>query len=86
MPNNLSSESILAALGKVQEPELQRDLVTLKMIRDIEIKDGTVSFTIVVDHSRLPTQGQHRETGTPGGNGHPGRQIGQHQNGCQRPE
>jgi ATP-binding protein involved in chromosome partitioning len=36
MPN-ISSESILTALGKVQEPELHKDLVTLNMIRDLEI-------------------------------------------------
>jgi ATP-binding protein involved in chromosome partitioning len=54
MPNNITSESILAALGKVQEPELQRDLVTLKMIRDIEIKDGTVSFAIVLTTPACP--------------------------------
>ena len=59
MPKNISSESILAALSKVQEPELHRDLVTLNMIRDIEIKDDTVNFCHCVNHSRLPAQRQH---------------------------
>ena len=39
MTNNLTKESVLAALSKVQEPDLHQDLVTLNMIRNIEI-DG----------------------------------------------
>jgi ATP-binding protein involved in chromosome partitioning len=42
----VSRESILAALSKVQEPELHKDLVTLNMIHDIEIQEGAVSFSI----------------------------------------
>jgi ATP-binding protein involved in chromosome partitioning len=57
MPKNISSESVLAALGKVQEPELHRDLVTLNMIRDIEIKDETVNFSIVLTTPACPLRG-----------------------------
>lgn len=57
MPKNISSESILAALSKVQEPELHRDLVTLNMIRDIEIKDDTVTFAIVLTTPACPLRG-----------------------------
>ena len=57
MPKNISSESILAALGKVQEPELHRDLVTLNMIRDIEIKDDSVTFAIVLTTPACPLRG-----------------------------
>ncbi len=57
MPKNISSESVLAALGKVQEPELHRDLVALKMIRDIEIKGDTVSFAIVLTTPACPLRG-----------------------------
>ena len=57
MPKNISSESILAALSKVQEPELHRDLVTLNMIRDIEIKDDTVNFSIVLTTPACPLRG-----------------------------
>jgi ATP-binding protein involved in chromosome partitioning len=42
----ISREAILAALSKVQEPELHKDLVTLNMIHEIEIQDGSVSFLI----------------------------------------
>jgi ATP-binding protein involved in chromosome partitioning len=57
MPKIISSESILAALGKVQEPELHRDLVTLNMIRDIEIKGDSVTFAIVLTTPACPLRG-----------------------------
>jgi ATP-binding protein involved in chromosome partitioning len=54
MPETISAEAILAALSKVQEPELHKDLVTLHMIRDLEIKGGTVNFTIVLTTPACP--------------------------------
>jgi ATP-binding protein involved in chromosome partitioning len=42
----ITQEQILMALSQVQEPELHRDLVTLKMIEDIQITDSKVSFKI----------------------------------------
>lgn len=57
MPKVITSESILAALGKVQEPELHRDLVTLNMIHDIEIQDDTVSFAIMLTTPACPLRG-----------------------------
>ena len=57
MPKNISPESILAALGKVQEPELHKDLVTLNMIRDLEIKDDAVSFTLMLTTPACPLRG-----------------------------
>ena len=41
----ITKEAILAALSKVQEPELHQDLVTLNMIRELEATDNwTFSF------------------------------------------
>ena len=37
---NVSRESLLAALSKIQDPELHKDIVTLNMVQDLEIKDG----------------------------------------------
>jgi ATP-binding protein involved in chromosome partitioning len=54
MPKLLTAESILASLGKVMEPELHKDLVTLNMIRDLEVKDGAVSFTIMLTTPACP--------------------------------
>ena len=57
MTLQISAETILAALGKVQEPELHKDLVTLNMIRDLEVKGGAVSFTIVLTTPACPLKG-----------------------------
>jgi ATP-binding protein involved in chromosome partitioning len=45
-PMTISQEQVLAALSQVQEPELHRDLVTLKMIENVQIEDSIVSFKI----------------------------------------
>ena len=37
--NTVTEEAVLSALSTVIEPELHRDLVSLNMVRDIEI-DG----------------------------------------------
>jgi len=58
MTNKLTQESILAALGKVQEPELHKDLVTLNMIRDLEIAGDTVSFTVMLTTPACPLRGR----------------------------
>lgn len=54
MPNNYNSETILAALSNVQEPELKRDLVSLDMIRDIKIEGDTVAFSIILTTPACP--------------------------------
>jgi ATP-binding protein involved in chromosome partitioning len=58
MPEKISPETIFAALSKVQEPELHKDLVTLNMIRDLEVKAGTVNFTIVLTTPACPLRGR----------------------------
>lgn len=50
----VSREDVLAALGKVQEPELHKDLVTLQMIRDLEIEGDRVRFTIILTTPACP--------------------------------
>src|SRR3989304_2693680 len=57
MPQNISTEALLAALSKVQEPELHKDLVTLNMIHDIEIKGDVISFTIRLTTPACPLKG-----------------------------
>jgi ATP-binding protein involved in chromosome partitioning len=57
--NSVSQESVMAALAKVQEPELHKDLVTLNMIRQLEIgDDNVVSFTIMLTTPACPLQTQ----------------------------
>ncbi len=57
MPNNLSKESVMAALSQVQEPELHRDLVSLDMIHDLEIKRDAIQFTIRLTTPACPLKG-----------------------------
>ncbi|HEY2982150.1 MAG TPA: Mrp/NBP35 family ATP-binding protein [Anaerolineales bacterium] len=58
MTENITQEAVLAALSKVQEPELHQDLVTLNMIRNLEIKKDKVSFTIMLTTPACPLRGQ----------------------------
>jgi ATP-binding protein involved in chromosome partitioning len=51
---NLDKNDILKALSTVQEPDLKKDLVYLKMIQDIEINGHEVSFTVVLTTPACP--------------------------------
>ncbi len=50
----VTKEMVLAALRKVQEPELRSDLVSLNMIEDLEIDGGRISFTIILTTPACP--------------------------------
>ncbi|OGO42214.1 MAG: chromosome partitioning protein, partial [Chloroflexi bacterium RBG_16_58_14] len=58
MTKKITKENVLAALSKVQEPELNKDLVTLNMIRNLEIAGDKVSFTIMLTTPACPLRGQ----------------------------
>ncbi len=58
MTETLSREAVLSALRKVQEPELHKDLVTLNMIRDLQVEDGDVSFTVMLTTPACPLRGR----------------------------
>ncbi|MFT4032941.1 MAG: Mrp/NBP35 family ATP-binding protein [Siphonobacter sp.] len=50
----IKKEDILRALSTVPEPDLKKDLVTLNMIRDIELGVGEVRFTVVLTTPACP--------------------------------
>lgn len=50
----LDVPSVLDVLRPVQDPELQKSLVELNMIRDVAIVDGTVRFTLVLTTPACP--------------------------------
>lgn len=50
----LDSKSVLEVLRPVQDPELQKSLVELNMIRNVRIDGGTVSFTLVLTTPACP--------------------------------
>lgn len=47
-------ERVMTALGTVIEPELHQDIVTLDMVRDLEISGNTAKFTIVLTTPACP--------------------------------
>jgi ATP-binding protein involved in chromosome partitioning len=49
-----TTEQVMQALSKVQDPELGRDLVSLKMIRDLVIQDGVINFTLYLTIPNCP--------------------------------
>lgn len=57
----LSIEAILKVLKPVQDPELQKSLVELNMIRNVAVKDGNVSFTLVLTTPACPLREFIRE-------------------------
>ncbi len=52
--SSLTKDIVLAALSQVQEPELHRDLVSLNMIQELKVNNGTVSFTIMLTTPACP--------------------------------
>jgi len=51
-------DAVLKALSQVQDPEIHRDLVSLNMIRDLEVKDGVVSLRVVLTTPACPLKEQ----------------------------
>lgn len=50
----MTKEKVLEALGNVQEPDLGKDIVTLNMVKDIEIEGNYISFTVVLTTPACP--------------------------------
>lgn len=50
----MTEADILKALSNVQEPDLGKDLVTLNMVKDIQIDGNAVAFTIVLTTPACP--------------------------------
>ena len=57
----VTKEIILGALSTVQEPDLKKDLVTLNMIKDIELGVGEVRFTVVLTTPACPLKEKIRQ-------------------------
>lgn len=50
----MTKDDVLRALSTVEEPDLKKDLVTLNMVRDIEIDGNNISFTVVLTTPACP--------------------------------
>ncbi len=60
MSHTVTETQVLDALRTVQDLDLHKDLVTLKMIRDLKVKKGKVSFTVVLTTPSCPLKDQIR--------------------------
>ena len=50
----ISKEDVLRALSTVQEPDLKKDLVTLNMVKDVEVNGTKISFTVILTTPACP--------------------------------
>lgn len=50
----MNKDKILEALSNVQEPDLGKDIVTLNMVKDIDIEGNYISFTVVLTTPACP--------------------------------
>ena len=57
----VTPEGVLAALGKVMDPELGKDLVSLNMIRHVEVAEGRVSLDLVLTTPACPKKSEIAE-------------------------
>jgi len=53
-----SEKQVMDALAGVMDPELHRNLVELNMVRDLNITDGTVNFTLALTVPTCPMRNQ----------------------------
>ena len=58
MSGKVTKEAVLDALRTVYDPDLQEDLVTLNMIRELKIDGDKVSFTIMLTTPACPMKDQ----------------------------
>src|SRR5918996_4317936 len=57
----LSETAVLDALRGVQDPDLKRDIVTLKFIKNLRIEGGRVAFAIELTTPACPVKDQMRD-------------------------
>ncbi len=52
----VSEEEVLAALRRVVDPDLGKDVVSLGWVKDLKVEDGAVSFTLTLTTPACPLQ------------------------------
>lgn len=58
---SFSSQDIINALRTVNDPDLKRDLVTLNMVKDVNVQGNEVSFTVVLTTPACPMKEKIRQ-------------------------
>src|SRR5262245_23345182 len=54
----VSEAEVLAALGRIQDPDLRKDIVSLGFVKDLAIDHGAVSFKIELTTPACPVKGE----------------------------
>ena len=55
MPSSaVTQEQVLEALRSVIDPELHKDIVTLRMVKDVQVRDGSVSLMVTLTTPACP--------------------------------
>ena len=54
----ITESQIMEALQRVNDPEIHRSIVDLKMVRELKIQDGKVSFTLALTIPECPLRDQ----------------------------
>jgi ATP-binding protein involved in chromosome partitioning len=57
----ITESSVLDALRAVKDPDLHRDIVSLKFIKNLRIDGGAVAFTIELTTHACPVKDQMRD-------------------------
>lgn len=57
----ITKEQVLGALSTVMDPELNKDLVTLNMIKDVKVEDSRVNFTIELTTPACPLKAKIKQ-------------------------
>ena len=58
MSTDITTQDILKALSGIQDPDLHRDIVSLGFVKDLQVSDGRVSFTIELTTPACPVRDQ----------------------------
>ncbi len=54
MISNITIDNVIAALRNVNDPDLQQDLITLNMVKEITVEGNKVAFTVVLTTPACP--------------------------------
>ncbi len=57
----ITKDNVLKALSHVDDPDLGKDLVTLKMIEDVEVSDRKIAFTLVLTTPACPLKNKMKQ-------------------------
>ena len=61
MENSPSEKDVLAALGRINDPNLRKDIVSLGYVRDLKLDRGSVRFTLTLPIPLFPNSEKMRE-------------------------